>query len=53
MLALNIIGTGAVAFIVLASFANQRNAALAALRVEQQKSERLLVNILPRSIAER
>ena len=53
MLALNIIGTGAVAFTVLASFANQRNAALAALRVEQQKSELLLVNILPRSIAER
>ena len=53
MLALNIIGTGAVAFIVLASFANQRNAALAALRVEQQKSELLLLNILPRTIAER
>ena len=53
MLALNIIGTGAVAFTLLASFANQRNAALAALRVEQEKSELLLMNILPRSIAER
>ena len=53
MLALNVIGAGAVAFTLLASFANQRNAALAALRVEQEKSEALLVNILPRSIAER
>jgi adenylate cyclase len=53
MLALNVIGTGAVAFTLLASFANQRNAAFAALRVEQQKSEALLINILPSSIAER
>ena len=53
MLALNVIGAGAVAFTLLASFANQRNAALAALRVEQEKSELLLMNILPRSIAER
>jgi adenylate cyclase len=53
MLALNVIGAGAVAFTLLASFANQRNAALAALRVEQEKSELLLMNILPGSIAER
>jgi adenylate cyclase len=53
MLALNVIGAGAVAFTLLATFANQRNAALAALRVEQEKSELLLMNILPRSIAER
>jgi guanylate cyclase len=53
MLALNVIGAGAVAFTLLASFASQRNAALAALRVEQEKSEMLLTNILPRSIAER
>jgi adenylate cyclase len=46
MLALNVIGTGAVAFTLLASFANQRNAALA-------ESELLLMNILPRSIAVR
>jgi adenylate cyclase len=46
MLALNVIGTGAVAFTLLASFANQRNAALA-------ESELLLMNILPRSIAMR
>jgi len=53
MLALNVIGTGAVAFTLLATFANQRNAALTALRVEQEKSESLLLNILPSSIAER
>ena len=53
MLALNIVGTGTVAFTVLASFANQRNAALAALRVEQARSEALLTNVLPSTIAER
>ena len=53
MLALNVIGAGAVAFTLLATFAHQRNAALEALRVEQEKSELLLMNILPRSIAER
>ncbi len=53
MLALNVIGTGSIVFTLLATFANQRNAALAALRVEQQKSESLLMNILPSSIAER
>ena len=53
MLALNIVGTGAVAFTVLASFANQRNAALNALREEQARSEALLTNVLPSTIAER
>ncbi len=53
ILALNIIGAGAVSFTLLASFADQRNAALAALRVEQERSDLLLMNILPRSIAER
>jgi guanylate cyclase len=53
MLALNIVGTGSVAFTVLASFANQRNAALSALRVEQARSEALLTNVLPSTIAER
>jgi class 3 adenylate cyclase len=53
MLAMNIIGAGAVAFAVLASFAQQRNDALAALRVEQEKSEALLRNVLPSAIAER
>ncbi|HEY5860822.1 MAG TPA: adenylate/guanylate cyclase domain-containing protein, partial [Actinomycetota bacterium] len=53
MLALNVIGTGAVAFTVLASFATQRNAALTALRAEQARSEALLTNVLPSAIAER
>jgi guanylate cyclase len=53
MLALNVIGTATVAFTVLASFAHQRNAALAALRAEQERSEALLVRVLPRPIAER
>ena len=53
MLALNVVGSASVAFMLLASFANQRNEALRALRAEQAKSEALLVNILPSSIAER
>ena len=53
MLALNVIGAGSVAFTLLASFANQRNVALRALRAEQERSEALLMNILPSSIAER
>ena len=53
MLALNIVGTAAIAFTVLASFAKERNEALTALRAEQARSESLLVSILPRSIAER
>ena len=53
MLALNVIGAGSVAFTVLASFANERNAALRALRAEQARSEALLVNVLPGSIAAR
>jgi guanylate cyclase len=53
MLALNVVGTGSVAFTVLATFATQRNAALTALRAEQQRSETLLTNVLPSSIAER
>ena len=40
-------------FTLLALFAKQRSDALAALRVEQQKAENLLLNILPRSIADR
>jgi guanylate cyclase len=53
MLALNVVGTAAIAFTVLASFANQRNAALAALRQEQARSEALITNVLPSTIAER
>jgi guanylate cyclase len=53
MLALNVIGAGSVAFTLLAVFADQRNAALTALRAEQEKSEDLLLRVLPRPIAER
>jgi adenylate cyclase len=53
MLALNVVATGSVAFTLLASFAHQRNAALTALRAEQEKSEGLLLNILPRAVADR
>jgi adenylate cyclase len=53
MLALNIAVGGTIVFALLALFARQRGEALAALRVEQAKAENLLLNILPRSIADR
>ena len=53
MLALNIAVGGAIVFTLLAVFDKQRRDALAALRVEQAKAENLLLNILPRSIADR
>jgi adenylate cyclase len=53
MLMLNVVGGGSLVFTLLAIFASQRQAALAALRVEQAKAETLLLNVLPRSIAER
>jgi len=53
MLALNIAVGGTIVFTLLAVFAGQRRDALAALRQEQVKSESLLLNILPRSIADK
>jgi adenylate cyclase len=53
MLALNIAVGGAMVFILLGVFAKQRSEALAALREEQEKAENLLLNILPRSIADK
>jgi len=53
MLALNIAVGGTIVFLLLAVFASQRREALAALRLEQEKAENLLLNILPRSIADR
>jgi adenylate cyclase len=53
MLALNIVGAGAISFTLLASFAKQRTEALVALRAEQERSEALIRNVLPSSIAER
>jgi adenylate cyclase len=53
MLVLNVALGGSIVFTLLALFARQRQEALAALRVEQDKAETLLLNILPRSIAEK
>ena len=53
MLALNITVGGTIVFTLLASFAGQRRAAIAALREEQARAENLLLNVLPSSIAER
>jgi adenylate cyclase len=53
MLALNIAVGGTIVFTLLAVFARQRRDALAALRQEQAKAENLLLNILPRSIADK
>jgi adenylate cyclase len=53
MLALNIVVGGTIVFTLLAVFAKQRQDALVALRSEQDRAEGLLLNILPRSIAEK
>src|SRR3954468_5322553 len=53
MLALNVTVGGTIVFTLLAVFARQRRDAVASLRVEQAKAENLLLNILPKSIAER
>jgi guanylate cyclase len=53
MLALNVVVASVIVFTLLANFATQRGEALAALRTEQDKAENLLLNILPRSIAEK
>ena len=52
MLALNVVVGGTIVFTLLALFAAQRRDAVDALRIEQAKSENLLLNILPHSIAE-
>jgi guanylate cyclase len=53
MIALNVTVAGTVVFGLLATFVRQREEALAALRIEQDRAENLLLNILPRSIADR
>jgi guanylate cyclase len=53
MLGLNVAVGGTIVFTLLAVFASQRRSALAALRVEQARAESLLLNILPRPIADR
>ena len=53
MIAANTVAGATIVFILLALFAKQRQEAVAALRVEQDKAENLLLNILPRSIADK
>jgi adenylate cyclase len=53
MLAANVVVGGSIVFTLLALFAKQRQEALGAFRIEQEKAENLLLNILPRSIAEK
>src|SRR5262245_22291626 len=53
MLALNVTVGGTIVFTLLALFAKQREDALAGLKVEHDRAEGLLLNILPGSIAQR
>jgi adenylate cyclase len=53
MTILNITVGGSMVFTVLALFAKQREEALAEVKVEHERAESLLLNILPGSIAER
>ncbi|MCC6192295.1 MAG: adenylate/guanylate cyclase domain-containing protein [Anaerolineales bacterium] len=48
---LNVGAVSAVVFVLLYTFVRQRNALLALLRLEQAKSENLLLNILPAEVA--
>ena len=53
MIALNVTVAGAIVFLLLMLFVRQREDALAALQAEQDRAESLLLNILPRSIADK
>ena len=53
MTVLNITVGGSLIFTILALFAQQREEALAEVKVEHERAESLLLNILPGSIAER
>lgn len=48
----NVLGASGVAFFALHYFVGQKEEALAMLREEQEKSERLLLNVLPKEIAQ-
>ena len=50
---LNIAGTTLTAYLMLGWFVEQRQRAAAALEVERERSERLLLNVLPDPIAQR
>ena len=53
MLGLNIAVGGSIVFILIATFLAQRDRAMEALAREQERSESLLLNVLPREIAPR
>ena len=50
---LNVLGTTVSSYVMLSYFVEQRARAHAALEVERERSERLLLNVLPEPIAER
>jgi adenylate cyclase len=50
---LNVMGLTLTAFVMLGYFVEQRERAHRALQAERERSERLLLNVLPRPIAER
>jgi adenylate cyclase len=50
---LNVLGVSTTVYVLLRYFTGERERALDALRVEQVRSEGLLLNVLPASIAER
>ena len=50
---LNVLGVSATIYLVLRYFISERQRILGALRFEQERSERLLLNVLPASIAAR
>jgi adenylate cyclase len=49
--AMNVLGPSTVAVVLLYYFVGQKNGALESLEREQEKSERLLLNVLPKEIA--
>ncbi len=50
---MNVLGVSATAYVLLQYFVRARERALAELGVEREKSERLLLNVLPASVASR
>ena len=53
MLGLNVAVAGSIVFTLISTFLAQRDRAMDALAREQERSERLLLNVLPREIAPR
>ena len=50
---LNLGAVSSIAFVLLSRFIKQKNEALRLLRLEQERSESLLLNVLPKEVAER